>query len=279
MAGFSYTGGIKRRRILPVATGNRFCGLVILFDTENLEPVAIMPDGVIQKMRVAAMSCVGAKYLAPEKPRVLGTFGSGWQAGAHIQFLCSLWDFDLVKVFSPNAEHCRDFCETMCARLGRNVRPAISPREVVEGSDIVQAATAAWDPVFDGHWVEKGMYICSIGGADASNKRRELDDETLRRADLYVVHSKEVARLDQSPDVWELAQKGIKKWDDIVEIQDLVCNKMSGRTTAEEITVFNNNTGAGLQFAGVGASVLRTARQMGLGRDLPTEWFLESVSP
>ena len=98
----------------------------------------------------------------------------------------------------------------MCARLGRNVRPAISPREVVEGSNIVQAATAAWDPVFDGHWVEKGMYICSIGGADASNKRRELDDETIRRADRYVVHSKEVARLDQSPDMWELAQKGIK---------------------------------------------------------------------
>jgi ornithine cyclodeaminase/alanine dehydrogenase-like protein (mu-crystallin family) len=61
MAGFSYTAGVKRRRILPVASGNRWCGLVILFDLERLEPVAIMPDGVIQKMRVAAMSAVGAK--------------------------------------------------------------------------------------------------------------------------------------------------------------------------------------------------------------------------
>jgi alanine dehydrogenase len=279
MAGFSYTAGVKRRRLLPVATGDRFCGLVILFDTESIEPVAIMPDGVIQKMRVAAMSCVGAKYLAPEKPKVLGLFGSGWQASAHIEFLCSLWDFDLVKVYSPNTEHCRKFCETMSARLGRKVRAASSPREVVEGSNIIQAATAAWDPVFDGHWVEKGMYICSIGGADASNKRRELDDEAIRRADLYVVHSKEVARLDQSPDIWEVAQRGIKKWEEIVEIQDLISGKISGRASAEQITVFNNNTGAGLQFAGVGASVLRRAREMGLGRELPTEWFLESVSP
>jgi len=61
MAGFSYTNGVKRRRILPVATGGRWCGLVILFDLEKLEPVAIMPDGLIQKMRVAAMSAVGAK--------------------------------------------------------------------------------------------------------------------------------------------------------------------------------------------------------------------------
>ncbi len=279
MAGFDYTAGIKRRRILPVATGDRFCGLVILFDTENIEPIAIMPDGVIQKMRVAAMSCVGAKYLAPQKPKVLGLFGTGWQASAHLEFLCSLWDFDLVKTYSPNAQHCQRFCEMMSARLGRDVRPAGSSREVVEGSNIIQAATAAWDPVFDGHWVERGMYICSIGGADASNKRRELDDETIRRADRYVVHSKEVARLDQSPDIWELAQRGIKKWDEIVEIQDLITGKVSGRNTADEITIFNNNTGAGLQFAGVGASVLHRAREMGLGRELPTEWFLESVSP
>ena len=36
MAGFSYTAGVKRRRILPVATGNRYCGMVILFDLERI---------------------------------------------------------------------------------------------------------------------------------------------------------------------------------------------------------------------------------------------------
>src|ERR1700761_5074157 len=105
MAGFSYTAGVKRRRILPVATGNRYCGLVVLFDLERIEPIAIMPDGVIQKVRVAALSVVGAKYLAPEKPKVLGLFGSGWQASAHLEFLCSLFEFETVKVFSPNEEH------------------------------------------------------------------------------------------------------------------------------------------------------------------------------
>src|SRR5205814_3463121 len=109
MAGHSFTAGVKRWRILPVATGNRYCGLVILFDLERIEPIAIMPDGVIQKVRVAAMSTVGAKYLAPEKPRVLGLFGSGWQASAHIEFLCKHFSFEKVKIFSPNQEHCREF--------------------------------------------------------------------------------------------------------------------------------------------------------------------------
>jgi len=279
MAGFSFTAGVKRRRILPVATGNRYCGLVILFDLEKLEPVAIMPDGVIQKVRVAALSVVGAKCLAPANPRVLGLFGSGWQAGAHLEFLADQFKFEEIKVYSPNSEHCLEFCRNMSAKLGRRVRAVDTSREVVEGSDFVQAATAAWDPVFDGHLVEKGMYVASIGGADASNKRRELDDEAIRRADLYAVHSKEVARLDQSPDVWDIAQKGLVKWESILEIQDLVAGRARGRTHPDQITVFNNNTGAGTQFAAVGSAVLRRAREMKLGRELPTEWFLEDVSP
>ncbi|HLH45081.1 MAG TPA: ornithine cyclodeaminase family protein [Bryobacteraceae bacterium] len=279
MAGFSYTAGVKRRRILPVAGGHRYCGLVMLFDIERIEPIAIMPDGVIQKVRVAALSVVGAKFLAPPQPRVLGLFGSGWQAGAHLEFLCSQFPFERVKVYSPNREHAQEFCDKWSAKLEATIERAATPRECVEGSDFIQAATAAWDSVFDGQWVEKGMYVASIGGSDASNKRREIDDETIRRADVYVVHSKEVARLDQSPDVWEVAQKGIKSWESILEVQDLVAGKISGRTHPDQITVFNNNTGAGTQFAAVGAAVLRRARAMGLGREIPTEWFLEDVSP
>ena len=279
MAGFSYSAGVKRRRILPVATGGRYCGLVILFDIERLEPVALMPDGVMQKLRVAALSAVGAKYLAQPQPQALALFGSGWQAGAHLEFLCHLFHFDRIKVFSPNQEHCREFCGVMSAKLGRAIEPAASPEQAIAGSDFVQAATAAWDPVFDGRLVEKGMYVASIGGSDASNKRREIDDETLRRADLYVVHSKEVARLDQSPDVWDAAQKGIVAWESIHEIQDLIAGKTPGRTRPDQITVFNNNTGAGTQFAALGAAVLRRARLLGLGKELATEWFLEDVSP
>ena len=238
-----------------------------------------MPDGVIQKVRVAAMSAVGARYLAPEKPHTLGLFGSGWQASAHLEFLAAQYNFDEIKVTARIRNTAASFCEEMTKKLGREVRAVATPKEAVTGSDFIQAATAAWDPVFDGHWVERGMYVASIGGSDASNKRREIDDECIRRADVYFVHSKEVAKNDQSPDVWEVAQKGIVDWDDIGELQDLVAGKAQGRTSPEQITCFNNNTGAGTQFAAVGAAVVKRARALGLGRELPTEWFLESVSP
>src|SRR5512144_1440333 len=154
----------------------------------------------------------------------------------------------------------------MSEKLRGAVRDDESHKQQVEGRDYVQAATAARDPVFDGHWVGKGMYVASIGGSDASNKRREIDDETIRRADVYFVHSKEVAKNDQSPDVWEAAQKGLVRWEDIGERQDLVAGKLKGRTSRDQITLFNNNTGAGTQFAAVGAAVVKRARAMGLGR-------------
>ena len=42
----------------------RYVGLVLLFSSENGEPLAIMPDGVMQRMRVGAANGLGVKYLA-----------------------------------------------------------------------------------------------------------------------------------------------------------------------------------------------------------------------
>src|SRR5438876_10097837 len=108
----------------------------------------------------------------------MGLFGSGWQASAHIEYLSKLCDFERVKVYSPNEEHRREIAREMSRKLDRPVVAAESPRETEEGSDFNQAARAAWDPVFDGHWVEKGMYIASIRIAGRTSKRREIDDET-----------------------------------------------------------------------------------------------------
>jgi len=37
--------------------------------------------------------------------------------------------------------------------------------------------------------------------------------------------------------------------------------------------------GLGLQFAALGALILEKAKQRGVGRELPREWFSETVHP
>src|ERR1044071_4648332 len=77
---FPTVNGVLRRVKKPVAPNERYTGLVLLFSSKTGEPLAIFPDGMIQPMRVAATSALGAKCLAREDAKVVTIIGSGWQA-------------------------------------------------------------------------------------------------------------------------------------------------------------------------------------------------------
>lgn len=68
--------GAARQVKLPLAPGARYTGLVLLFSTDTGEPLAIFPDGVLQRMRVGAASALGVKYLARPDARTVGLIGA-----------------------------------------------------------------------------------------------------------------------------------------------------------------------------------------------------------
>src|SRR5688572_3814987 len=72
-------GGTLRREKVPAAPGGRWVGLVLLFSTENGEPLAIFPDGYLQRLRVGATNGLGIQYLARADAATAGLLGSGWQ--------------------------------------------------------------------------------------------------------------------------------------------------------------------------------------------------------
>src|SRR6266511_3885649 len=58
-----------------------FCGLVMLFDVQNAEPLAMINEGYLQHFRVGADAGIGTRYMAREDAHVVGIFGSGgWRA-------------------------------------------------------------------------------------------------------------------------------------------------------------------------------------------------------
>jgi hypothetical protein len=61
-------------------------------------------------------------------------------------------------------------------------------------------------------------------------------------------------------------------------VPDIMAGKREGRTGDRQITSFFNN-GMGYQFAAAGYLIDKKARELGLGRDLPTDWFTETVHP
>ena len=119
----------------------------------------------------------------------------------------------------------------------------------------------------------------------------ELDATTYKRADPLIIHWREAKPFQiaigvdrQSiPDVAEGWQHPITREDsaiwDFPTISQLVNGEHPGRTKNDAISCFCNNVGLGLQFAAVGSEVLARAREARVGREIPTEWFLESVHP
>ena len=270
-------GGITRREKLARGPGGTYCGLVMVFSVERLEPVALLHDGYLQLIRVACTSALSARLMARPDAATLGLLGTSGQAWAHLLVMKEVRRLERVQVYSPNPEHRGAFAERARRELGLEAEAVSSAQSAVSGADLVVAATNTSEPIVDGSWVAPGAHVVSIVSGDLDTPRRELDDEVFRRASLVVAHTKEGAQLQPHGDLWESVAAGILSWERIPELCELVAGAVVGRAGASDITVFKNNVGMGLQFAALAPRIYELARTAGIGRQLPAEWFLEDI--
>lgn len=280
---YEKAGGIRKDK-LPVAGGDRFVGLVMLFSTETGEPLAIFPDGYVQKLRVAGASAIAARYLARKDAKVMALLGAGWQASAHLVTMSLARDLKQVRVYSPTPESRRRFVKEWTGKVSARLSDVSSAAEALEGADMVICTTNSISPLFDGAILEPGMHVSCV-------KPCELDRTTYKRSDPLIIHWREAKPFQiaigvdrQSiPDVsdgWQhpLTGEDCAIWD-FPTLSELVNGKHPGRTAEDAISCFCNNVGLGLQFAAVGSEVLARAREARVGREIPTDWFLEDVHP
>jgi len=267
--------------------GGRLVGLVQLFSFETCEPLAIFPDSYLQKVRVAATTAIGAKYLARRDARRMGLLGSGWQASAHVETLAAVRPIEEIKVFSPNHQHRSDFAETVSNKTGLRVVAVDSPAEVF-AADMVVAASNAKEPIIRGQYLAQGTHFSSIGPY-------EVDGEAMKKADVVAIHSRERYRthiagagqfgklVHGNPYVaseydWENHVLSRFKLDEIPLLEDIITGNAPGRTSDSQISFFMNVQGLGLQFAAVGARVYELALAKGLGKEIPTEWLTQTTN-
>lgn len=266
-----------RRRLdpLPLATGGRYVGLVLLFDMQQLELVAIVQDARIQVMRAGAAYGIAAKYLARPDAEVIGLFGSGQQAREQLTAISMIRRLRRVNVFSPTRSNRERFAGEMAERLGIEVSACDEPSAVVRGADIVVSTTSSLEPVFPGAWLESGQHVSAA-------RATEVDDVARERAALLVLQSGDPTTLLRPS-----AQQGVR-WprsrepdpERVVPLPDIVVGRHPGRTSPRDITLLGayESFGPGTGYSALGAVALQRARQRGIGRELPSEWFTQSES-
>lgn len=244
-------------------SGNRF--LVHLFDAATGVLQAIIQADYMGMMRTGAASGVAAKWLARPDAKVAGVFGSGWQAEGHVEAICTAMSLERVKVFGRKADKLADFCARMTERTGVQVVPAASPEETVRGSAVVGTVTTAATPLFEADWLEAGAHINAAG----SNAliRQEVSEAAVRRCALVCVDSVPTA-LAEAGDLLPLLEKGRLHQRQLVELGDVIIQRRSGRTSPDDITLFESQ-GMAIQDLAIAVRVLAAARERGLGQALP----------
>jgi ornithine cyclodeaminase/alanine dehydrogenase-like protein (mu-crystallin family) len=272
--------GSRRLDPLPLAGGGKgYVGLVLLFDMHTLELTGIIHDARIQVMRAGAAHGIAAKFLAREDAQVMGILGSGNHAREQLSAIALVRKLRKVKVYSPTRTNRERFVREMSDRLGLDIIGCDTPREVVKDADIVAATTTSLVPLFPGDWLEPGQHVSAV-------RATEMDDLARARAALLVLQSGEQSLLwtpaSQRGDQGSWYQARDREIDKkrLATLPDIVAGRHAGRTAREQITLLGGyaSFGPGTGYAALGAIALRRARERGLGRELPAEWFIQKES-
>lgn len=238
---------------------------------------AELPNNIaVTGLRTAATSAVGTDLLARPDASSIGIFGAAGQAKNHLLAMMQVRRLKKVKIYSRNPENRRRFTEEMGPATNLNITPVSSPEEAVRGVDVVLTATNASVPVFDGNWLEPGQHVTTIVGSNiglvkggfAAAKRREIDDATLARSDVHGIVSIQQAIQDEQADIFDPVNRGVIKWEQLIEIGDILAGRKEGRTRSEQITFYKNNAGQGVADVALGALVLEKAKAKNSGRAL-----------
>jgi ornithine cyclodeaminase/alanine dehydrogenase-like protein (mu-crystallin family) len=269
--------GSTRLEKLPLAGKGLFVGLVQLFSAQTGELLAIMPDGLIQQVRVGVTSALGMKVMARKNSQTMGLIGSGGQAKAHYRFMTSVMPIKKVKVFSPNAEHREAFVAEMEKETGVAGKPVTSAEEAARGSDVICSATNSSRPVIKLDWLEAGMHYNSI-------REFETDLDVLSRCDVIAIHTRFGGIQHYQPPGINDDMPGVRRekprdWSKYPELCDLIAGKTPSRTNDKQITFFLNNVGTGVQFAAMGYCAYKAAKEKKLGHEIPSEWFMQDIKP
>lgn len=237
--------------------------IIVLLEPETGAPIAIMDGTWITNIRTGAGAAVAAKYFARKDSRTVAMLGAGAQARTQLIGLNEVLDIRGVRVNDVIPEKARGYADEMSKKLGLDVKPVDDTGEAVKGADVIVTVTPVRKPILMNEWVSDGMHINAIG-ADAPGKQ-ELDPQILRRAKIIVDD------LEQALHAGEVnvpLSKGLITRDDIrAELGEVITGKKPGRTSREDITVFDS-TGLAVQDIATAWTIYQKAMKMGKGKEV-----------
>ena len=256
-AGVKWVSGFPEnpKRSLPYISG-----LMILNDVTTGFPVCIMDCTWLTAMRTGAATAIAAKYLARKDSRTLGILGCGTQGRSNLEALTAVCNsLEEVKAYDISKENQQRYVTEMTKECDLHIVPASSPREAVEGRDIVVSAGPILkhpNPIIRASWFKDGGFACP------------LDFDSYWKPEA--MHSMTKFCTDDIDQLRYYQKQGY--FSDIPSVYAELANIVSGKKTGREKDserIMSMNLGLAIEDVAIAKLLYDRARETKVGTMLP----------
>lgn len=229
---------------------------VILFDPDTGKLRSLVGGNYLTAIRTAASSAVSIAHLARNDSKVLGLIGAGHQSTFQLRAALEQRDFEKVVAWNKEPENLTRLA-VICDELSLPFE-SVSREVLCAQADVIITITSAFEALIDTNWVKPGTHIACMG-TDTVGKQ-EVDANIFASARVF---TDELAQSITLGEAQHAIKAGLINQADIIPIGEVINGTQIGRTSDDEITLFDG-TGVGLQDLAVASVAAKLAEEQGI---------------
>jgi ornithine cyclodeaminase/alanine dehydrogenase len=238
-------------------------GVVMVIDVETGEILSIMDGEYITALRTGAASGLATRFFARKDSEVLALFGCGAQGITQLEAVACERQIKKVFIFDKNRNCAFRFIDEMQEKTDAELIFS-KDTSVLAEADIICTATNSTKPLFRREEIKKGAHINAIGSFQPH--MQELDPDVIRDARIYF-DLKESCLHESGDFIKPLSEGLITEKQIIGEIGDYCLNKIPGRESDDEITIFKS-VGVAIQDYAVATDIYNFSLIKGFGQEI-----------
>ena len=238
--------------------------LLNLFCPRTGAPKAVIDAAGITDMRTGALTALGARWLGPRNPKVLGHVGTRGTSYWNVRLLDHLFGFEEIRVHSRRPESRNSFGERLSRDLGKPVIVTEDWESCLKGADIMVEATRLSEPtpMFERSWVRKGALVVPYGTMSALPLDFTDGFDKFVMDDLGQMRAGPFGALRPHINAGRISEASF-----YAEIGEIAAGMKPGRESDDETILFWHR-GMSTGDIALGAAILDKARRMGLTQNL-----------
>jgi ornithine cyclodeaminase len=225
--GFKYVNGHPKNMQAGLQTVTAFG---VLADVSTGYPLLVSEMTILTALRTAATSALAARHLAPRGARTMAMIGNGAQSEFQALAFRAICGVEHVRLHDIDPAATAK-CAANLAGKGIRVTPCRSAEEAIEGAQVITTCTAdkQYATILTDNMVGTGVHINAIGG-DCPGKT-ELHRDILLRSEIFVEYAPQT-RVEG--EIQQLAPS-----HPVTELWKVIAGRASGRTGADQVTLFD----------------------------------------